>query len=186
MRDRQPYQDLDIDVSAALPLVGDRRKVDGGADLIVHEGYEMRFEPGEGIGWLLELRRIAGAVEISGEVRGTVTLQCYRCLEEFAFPLSLELREHALWLSGGPGDQSEEASPDYVVTDGMLYLEPVLRDAIALAFPVSRVCAEGCKGLCVKCGTNLNLEPCDCDRRPVDVRLSPLAELKKRMEEEGR
>ncbi|MHB8895953.1 MAG: YceD family protein [Candidatus Geothermincolia bacterium] len=183
MRDMQPSQELYVDVSAALPSVGDRKKVEGGAEVVVREGYEMRFDPGGSVQWTLELRRIAGAVEIAGVVSGTVTLLCFRCLEEFAFPLAIDMREHALWLSGGPGEESEETATDYVVMDGMLDLEPVLRDAIALAFPVRRVCTAECKGLCVKCGANRNLEECGCDTRPVDVRLSPLADLKKRLEQ---
>jgi len=184
MNNKSFAPDLEIDVSNSLPLVGDRKHLAGSADLVLRDGYEMEFAAGDSVTWSLELRRIAGAVEVSGEVSGEVTLQCYRCLEDFSYPFSLELREHALWLSGGPGEEAEEISPDYVVTDGMLDMEPVLRDAIALAFPVRRVCSEDCKGLCVKCGANLNLEPCGCDTRPADVRLSPLAELKKRLEQE--
>lgn len=185
MKDKSPLESLDIDVSAALPSVGDRKKVLGGADLVLRDGFDMDFGPGKSIEWALDLRRIAGAVEISGKVTGDVMLQCYRCLEDFTFPLSIELREHALWLSGGPGEEDEETSPDYLVVDGILDIEPVLRDAVVLAFPARRICDMECKGLCVRCGANLNLEPCTCEARPVDVRLSPLAELKKRMEQDA-
>jgi uncharacterized protein len=184
MKNTTPLKDLSIDVSAALPAVGDRKRIPGSAELLVPEGYDMEFEPGDAVSWTLELRRIAGAVEIAGEVSGEVTLLCYRCLEEFVFPLSLHLKEHAIWLNGA-AEQDEEISGDYEVTDGVLDLEPVLRDAIALAFPVRRVCSEDCRGLCVRCGTNLNLEQCGCEQRPADVRLSPLAELKKRLEQEA-
>jgi uncharacterized protein len=185
MKDKSPLESLNIDVSAALPSVGDRKKVLGAADLVLRDGFDVDFREGKCIEWALELRRIAGAVEISGKVIGTVMLQCCRCLEEFSFALSIDLREHALWLSGGPGEEDEETSPDYLVVDGMLDIEPVLRDAIVLAFPARRICDMECKGLCVTCGANLNLEPCTCEARPIDIRLSPLAELKKRMEQEA-
>ncbi len=182
MIDGPPLRSLNIDVSGALPSVGDRKRVDGSAELRVSEGFEIDFFPGDDLRWSLELRRIAGAVEVAGDVVGEVTLTCFRCLESFSFSVSIKLREHALWLTGDTGEQAEEAAPDYVVSDGMLDLEPILRDSVALAFPVRRVCDESCKGLCVRCGANLNLEPCGCDVRPVDVRLSPLAELKKKLE----
>jgi len=182
MNNRSQTPTLKIDVSAALPVIGDRKKVEDSADLEFRDGFDVEFKPGAGVSWSLELRRIAGAVEVSGTVVGAVTLLCFRCLEEFSFPLSLGLREHALWLNGAEGEPDEETSPDYMVVDGELDLEPILRDAIVLAFPVRRVCSEECKGLCVDCGANLNLEPCECVPRPADVRFSPLAELKKRME----
>jgi uncharacterized protein len=185
MNNKSLVPDLEIDVSNALPLVGDRKHIAGSADLVLREGYDMEFAPGKSVTWSLELRRIAGAVEVNGTVEGGVILQCYRCLEDFSYPFSLELREHALWLSDGNAEEIDADAPDYVVLDGMLDLEPVMRDAIALAFPVRRVCGEDCKGLCVKCGANLNVESCGCDTTPRDVRLSPLAELKKRLEQEA-
>lgn len=184
MKEMQPSEDLNIDVSAALPAIGARKRVQGSADIVVGEGYGMRFDPGDAVFWTLDLRRIAGALEISGDVGGTVTLECYRCLEEFSYPLALQLREHALWLNEADAEENPETSPDYMVFDGMLDLEPVLRDSIALAFPVRRVCAAECRGLCVKCGANRNVAECGCDTRPVDIRLSPLAELKERLERE--
>jgi uncharacterized protein len=184
MKNSGPLNDLSVDVSAALPAVGDRKTIRGGADLVVPEGYDIEFNAGDSVAWTIELRRIAGAVQIAGRVSGEVTLLCYRCLEEFTFPLSLVLKEHAVWLNGD-GEQGEDMTGDYEVSDGLLDLEPVLRDAIALAFPVRRVCAEECKGLCVRCGANLNLDPCGCEPRPPDARLSPLAEFKERLEREG-
>lgn len=186
MKDHQPLASLEIDVSAALPSVGDRKRVEGSAEVIVAEGYDMRFEHGTAVSWSLELRRIAGALEISGQIEGNVKLECYRCLEEFVFPLKMQLREHALWLNGAGEEESDEPPSDYLVSDGMLDLEPVLRDTIALAFPVRRVCSDECKGLCAQCGANLNVEPCGCRPKPADVRLEPLAELKRRLELEGR
>jgi uncharacterized protein len=143
----------------------------------------MRFKHGEGVRWSLELRRIAGAVGIEGTVNGTIDMECYRCLEVFPWPLSIRIREHALWLGEAGEEADEETASEYVVTDGVLDLEPILRDTIALAFPAKRVCDEACKGLCVQCGTNLNLEPCTCEPPPPDRRLSPLADLKKRLEQ---
>jgi len=174
--------DLEIDVSNALPMVGDRKRVEGAADVELREGYDMALEPGGAVSWSLDLRRIAGALEISGSVAGRVTLSCYRCLEEFTYDLALKLREHALWLNGREDDEDVETAPDYLVTDGMIDLEPVLRDAIALALPVRRVCDESCKGLCPRCGANLNTEPCSCPTKAPDARLSALAELKKKLE----
>ena len=185
MMNMRPYvPDLQIDVSNALPLVGDRKRVQGAADVVVREGYDLALEPGAGVNWSMELRRIAGALEITGAVSGSVELSCFRCLEDFTYQLSVALKEHALWLNG-EGEEDSDTAEDYIVTDGVIDLEPVLRDAIALSIPAKRLCDESCQGLCSRCGANLNTEPCSCVPPPVDSRLSPLADLKKRLEGAG-
>jgi uncharacterized protein len=185
MNDNTGVTGLQLDVSSALPTVGDKKTVAGAARLVLEDGYDVEFEPGDDVAWRLEVRRIAGGVEVTGSIDGVITLQCYRCLEGFKFPLSLRVREHALWLSEAEAEEEEEPVAEYMVTDGILDLETVIRDSVCLAFPAKRVCDESCKGLCTICGANLNLEPCGCDTRVVDARLKPLEELKKRLEGGG-
>jgi uncharacterized protein len=185
MNAQQAVPELQIDVSNALPLVGDHKRVQGAADLAMSEGYEMTLEPGDGIGWTFDLRRIAGALEMTGEVSGVAALSCYRCLEDFAYQVSIRLKEHALWPNAREGEEDLEGAADYLVMDGMIDLEPVLRDAVVLALPARRICDESCRGLCARCGANLNSETCSCGELPADSRLSPLADLKKRLEGAG-
>jgi len=175
--------DLSIDISSDLASTGDIKQVKGSAAVLLEAGFELAFLPGEGIAWSLEMRRIAGAVEVSGTVSGSITLTCYRCLNGFEFPLGIRLREHALWLDEGDVEPGDECTDEYAVTCGGLDIMPMLRDAICLALPSKRVCREGCKGLCPSCGADLNIGQCDCDTGKVDTRLKPLADLKKRLEE---
>ncbi len=185
MKDRNAITGLRMEVSSELPAVGDRRLVAGTARLVLEDVYDIEFLPGEQVEWRFEVRRIAGGLEITGGINGTVTLVCYRCLETFDFPLSLSVREHALWLSEAEMEEEEEPASEYMVTDGELDLEPIIRDNVALSLPVTRVCDEGCKGLCPRCGANLNVETCACDRGHVDARLKPLESLKTRLESEA-
>lgn len=177
---------MQIDVSNALPSVGDRESIKGAARLALSDVYDVVFAPGDEVGWEFEIRRIAGGVEVSGSISGAVDLTCYRCLEKFDFSVSVRVREHALWLGEVEDEDSDEYAAEYMVTDGILDLEPVIRDAVCLAFPVRRVCDESCKGLCPSCGANLNVNPCGCDSTRIDARLKPLEELKKRLEDGGK
>ena len=111
-------------------------------------------------------------------------MECYRCLERFSFPLALSVCEVAPWLASDerePGDEDGE----YMVADGVLDLEPVLRDVICLAIPAKRLCSEECGGICPTCGSNLNRGACGCPTERRDSRLKPLEDLKRRMEEKG-
>ena len=54
----------------------------------------------------------------------------------------------------------------------------VVREQILLAMPEQVFCWEDCKGLCPKCGTNLNLIDCKCADDEVDPRWAALKSLK--------
>ena len=41
---------------------------------------------------------------------------------------------------------------------------------------IKNLCSDDCKGLCFKCGVDLNVEPCRC-KPEVDPRLAALAQL---------
>ena len=51
-------------------------------------------------------------------------------------------------------DTEQDDEEHYLVGD-LLDLEPVLRDAVVLALPMSPLCQEDCPGLCVECGVPL-------------------------------
>ena len=49
-------------------------------------------------------------------------------------------------------------------TNELIDLTADIREAILLALPMSFVCSEACRGLCVQCGANLNKAPCACGK----------------------
>ena len=55
-------------------------------------------------------------------------------------------------------------------------LDEVVTTAFVLAMDTKNLCSEDCKGLCAKCGADLNLGPCGC-RPDVDPRWAALAQL---------
>jgi uncharacterized protein len=53
-------------------------------------------------------------------------------------------------------EENSEPDDEELYLDGdLLDLEPVLRDAVVLALPMSPLCQEDCPGLCVECGVPL-------------------------------
>jgi len=114
----------------------------------------------------LRLERHGRDVLLRGQVRGTLTLTCSRCLTPFETPLATEFE---LLLTPGPepvrgGEEpltAEELDLDFF-TGATLDLEPYLKEQVVLMLPVKPLCAEACKGLCPRCGADLNLGPCPC------------------------
>ena len=94
----------------------------------------------------LRLERIQNAV--SANVRATVwpSYICDRCLEEFDRPLDLDMKFNYMV---NPSDQYLELGED-------------ARQEIILNLPLKHLCRDDCRGLCAKCGVNLNNEKCKC------------------------
>jgi uncharacterized protein len=56
-------------------------------------------------------------------------------------------------------------------------LFPRVREELILDMPIKLLCREDCKGLCSKCGADLNEGACGCPGAPVDRRWGPLRNL---------
>ena len=70
------------------------------------------------------------------------------------------------------GDDEEEF---LLLEDGKLDLSEVVCDQIVMEMPYRFLCREDCKGLCPKCGQDLNVERCSCDTREIDPRWAALS-----------
>ncbi len=58
-------------------------------------------------------------------------------------------------------------------------LDPVVREQVLLALPVTVVCGDDCMGLCPTCGADLNETDCGHGKvKEVDVRLAKLKDIK--------
>ena len=61
-------------------------------------------------------------------------------------------------------------------------LDAELLELLELSFPSKMLCDEDCKGLCQKCGKNLNEGECSCDMTEIDPRMLPLKKLWEEMQ----
>ena len=72
------------------------------------------------------------------------------------------------------GDQND----DYIETpDHTIDLDELLTADILLELPSKFLCSDNCKGLCPKCGANLNETTCNCTTKQIDPRLEVLKQL---------
>jgi uncharacterized protein len=69
--------------------------------------------------------------------------------------------------------------PDSIILDEpVVDFDDVLRQQLYLLLPMKRLCSEQCKGLCSRCGVNLNLAECRCANERQDLPFAVLAQLK--------
>ena len=113
----------------------------------------------------------AGALVLEGTAHSLLDLLCDRCGKEFS-------REKVVPLDCLVAQELEDEENDEIVRlDGTeLDLDQVVTEAFVLAMDTKNLCSDDCKGLCAKCGADLNLGPCGC-RPEVDPRLAVLAQL---------
>jgi uncharacterized protein len=110
-----------------------------------------------------------------GRIEGDVALDCSRCLNE----TSAHVSDEAHIIFAETGDE-ETDDPDVYRLDPKereLDLRPAIREEWVLAAPTFGLCRDDCKGLCTRCGTNLNEGSCDCDERSADPRWDALRKL---------
>ncbi len=95
----------------------------------------------------LEAEARGSDVVVSGTVRAAWTGTCRRCLEEVAGDVDLAVREVlAHDPDGHPVDGSSGDGDAYPLAADEADVEPVVRDAVLLALPLSPLCGEACDG----------------------------------------
>ena len=93
-----------------------------------------------------ELIKISNAVTVRLSIGAVFSTTCSRCLSEFEQKYHKEAQLH--YPAGN--------------TESTLILDSEIREEIILDYPINPLCSNNCKGLCPRCGKNLNEGKCDC------------------------
>lgn len=107
-------------------------------------------------------------------VAGTVSVPwqggCRRCLTDVR---GLAVAEFGELFQHDATD--EEAEP---IVGDQIDLVPLVREIVLLETPDAPLCREDCAGICPICGTDRNVDPCDCDTTVRDDRWAALDDLR--------
>jgi uncharacterized protein len=134
---------------------------------------------------LAEPVRVAGRLQDAGDgrfywrasLRSRMVGECRRCLAPVAVPIVADV--DALF-SQDP-DALEDPSSYPLARDALVIdLRPAVREELLLAVPRWVVCREDCRGLCPRCGTDLNAGACGCPA-PVDPRWGGLTAVRHKL-----
>jgi uncharacterized protein len=139
---------------------------------LVDEALELDESIPEGvIEYAPDIRQI-GPLSVKGQA-------CAGCLDPVEQPLkaTFDLIFRPGSADAEPGERAiteDETEIGYYEESG-LSLEDAVREQVLLTLPGRSLCQPDCKGLCPHCGSNRNVNPCDCVEKPVDPRLAVLA-----------
>ena len=134
----------------------------------------------------LRALRIGDLVQIDGDIETSVRLPCSRCLQPFK---TLLKSSFALTYMQQAADVMEDTEPQEVELSaedmGIVYfqgekinLKDAIQEQVLMEFPLRPLCKLDCKGLCSKCGADMNEDPCDCEQRPSPGKFAALKNLK--------
>ena len=131
-----------------------------------------------------EITNTAGYMRMTLTMSVEYTAECARCLSPVSGEFTLDL-EKTVAPRNLLGDLDEDKLDDYaIIEDGFLDMDEQLREQLEMEFPARFLCREDCRGLCPRCGKNLNEGECGCDTKDFDPRLEPLRALLAKMKEE--
>lgn len=113
-------------------------------------------------------------LELSAHVEGAFEVGCARCLKPLNRDVSFDFEETLV-------QEGEEVTDkdSVIVFAGMeLDLSEIVVSNILLNLSYKYLCSEDCKGLCSKCGADLNVGDCGCEQGEIDPRWEKLKNFK--------
>jgi uncharacterized protein len=116
------------------------------------------------------LESFDGGVAVAGTISSVWLGECRRCMAPLDGALVTDVRE--LFRRGGGEDDGT-----YPLAEDHINIRDMVLDALFVALPVLPLCREDCRGICPRCGTDLNDAACGCEEVHVDPRWSGLEVL---------
>ncbi len=125
-------------------------------------------------------------VIVKGVVSCNVEQECGRCLSAFNVGIKSQINvvyhcAEDIIMEGRCELKGDELDTGFYKND-ILDIDELLIEQLLLNIPMKTLCSSNCKGLCLKCGIDLNLTQCNCEISGLDSRLAGLKQLLKRKE----
>lgn len=119
---------------------------------------------------------------VTGKAVLSLEMPCARCLEPVLVPFELEI-DQELDMNQTKEDRIEALDEQFYINGYNLDVDQLVGNELTLNLPMRVLCSDNCKGICNRCGTNLNRGTCDCDNRSLDPRMSVIQDIFKQLKE---
>jgi len=134
----------------------------------------------------LTVSRVRDMVSVKGTVETRIQIPCARCLEASEIPLKKRL--NVCFTRNMPEMEGPTTKDGVEIRDEVIGLVPfegeeieldeVIQEQVVISLPPRPLCRDECKGLCPRCGADLNRDPCDCDTTRYNEQFAALKDLK--------
>lgn len=165
---------MTVNVSGILKVYGE--KIDIASQIDLHSadflGEEYKFlKPVEVNG---VISNNGQALELKASASGVMRVHCARCCKELEIEIQFPVEEVFVQDDGSVSDED-----DVVVFSGNeIDLDDIVLNNFLMNVQGKYLCREDCRGLCPKCGKDLNEGECSCEEE-IDPRWASLAQIMK-------
>jgi len=124
----------------------------------------------------LKTENVGKSLLVNGKISSVIAVICSRCLKEFSYNLEIAFEDE--WV---PAEFASEAEDDGILVfeKDEFPIDDRIVEHMLLQLPFKFLCSEDCRGLCLKCGADRNVNPCACSTEDIDPRLEILSKWNK-------
>jgi len=115
------------------------------------------------------------SILVEGNIACALSIPCDRCLEYVTNDFRINVSKEINMSESSVIDESREES-QYII-DTSLDIDRFAYSEILVNLPMKVLCSEYCKGICNRCGANLNNGSCDCDTKELDPRMAKVLDI---------
>lgn len=115
-------------------------------------------------------------ISIEGHMDVVVDIPCDRCLSPVPTKFSLDMKRE-IDMNQSDEDRIRDLDETCYMSHSSLDVDLLVYNEILLHFPMKILCKDDCRGICPKCGQNLNEGECGCDRESLDPRMSAIRDI---------
>tara|TARA_Y100001960_G_scaffold332845_1_gene435136 strand:+ start:1305 stop:1832 length:528 start_codon:yes stop_codon:yes gene_type:complete len=113
-----------------------------------------------------EFLRTDKGIWVNARIDTEIEIECGRCLNKFPFGINFDVEEEVFPSSGFTSEsvleKEEQVGISLIDANNMLDISNMVVQYIDISMPITVKCDVQCKGLCVRCGINLNSNSCKC------------------------
>lgn len=117
------------------------------------------------------IRNFSGYILLNADIKLKAQVICARCGNDFDTVFSFSTEQKLTNKL-----ENQENDEFLIIENGSFDITEYVSESILLELPSKFICKDDCKGLCLKCGKNLNDSLCSCDKRDIDPRLAVLSD----------
>lgn len=115
-------------------------------------------------------------LKICGKLDLHMTIPCDRCLEPVDNHLQITF-ERDVDANATEEERIEALDEQPYINGYNLDVDQLVYGELIVNIPMKVLCRQDCKGICNRCGANLNYETCACDVTELDPRMSVIRDI---------
>ena len=115
-------------------------------------------------------------LKIEAKGRITVNIPCDKCLKDVPTEFDINF-EQEIDMQASKEDRIKDLDEINYVTGCSLDVEQLVHNEILIHWPLRVLCKENCRGICPKCGKDLNEGSYECDQTSPDPRMAVISDI---------